>query len=326
MRWLIGLTNIYNISVQLKRIGYIDAAKGLGIILIVLGHSQLPQIIIDWIFSFHVPLFFIISGFFMRKKSIIDEVKSGGKSLLLPFFIVCLLYGLKDIYYLPEIHYNSISVFINRLLQLSGYGIIGMWFLPALFLCRIYYQLLATLNRYIQLCGALLLFSFAIFINVTYNEFIISYVVNSLASLIFLLVGKSFWDSGILNYRISINGKVLSVLVLLLGFIFPIDMFTCTFPLYVFSIVTSALLSYLIIKMLRGMDSYNGYRGVLFSALEFYGKDSLLILCFHAVFHYLIKDLMENFVHVYLLGTTEVIILGCLLFIWHKICKLKFVK
>lgn len=310
----------------MKRIGYIDAAKGLGIILIVLGHSQLPQIIIDWIFSFHVPLFFIISGFFIRKKSVIDEVKSGGRSLMLPYFIVCLIYGLKDICSLPELHFNCVNLLANRILQLPEYGIIGMWFLPALFLCRIYYQLLATLNRYIQLCVALLLFLFAIFINATYKDLMISYVVNSFASLIFLLIGKSFWDSGILNYRMPECGKALSVFVLLSGFMFPIDMFTCAYPLYVFSIVTSALLNFLVIKMLKSMDSCKGYPGFIVSVLEFYGKDSLLILCFHAVFHYLIKDFFVNFIHFYLLGIFEVVILGCLLFVWQKKRKLLFVK
>ena len=42
-----------------KRISYIDMAKGIGIILVVLGHSIFPsENLTTWIYSFHMPLFF----------------------------------------------------------------------------------------------------------------------------------------------------------------------------------------------------------------------------------------------------------------------------
>ena len=43
---------------------YIDVAKGIGIILVVLGHTYgIPAELLDIIYSFHMPLFFIISGY-----------------------------------------------------------------------------------------------------------------------------------------------------------------------------------------------------------------------------------------------------------------------
>jgi len=52
---------------------WIDNLKGLGIIIIVFGHSCYPSdsILIRYVFTFHVPLFFFISGFlFTRKKEV----------------------------------------------------------------------------------------------------------------------------------------------------------------------------------------------------------------------------------------------------------------
>lgn len=62
-----------------KRIQYFDIARGIGIICVVLSHTLLDSQRIDglsfgvaetWIFricfSFHMPLFFILSGYFMR--------------------------------------------------------------------------------------------------------------------------------------------------------------------------------------------------------------------------------------------------------------------
>lgn len=48
-----------------QRFKEIDIAKGIGITLVVLGHLTTP--LHDYIYSFHMPLFFILSGFFFSK-------------------------------------------------------------------------------------------------------------------------------------------------------------------------------------------------------------------------------------------------------------------
>ncbi len=51
-----------------KRLDFIDIAKGIGIILVVTGHL-LPVAagLHVLIYSFHMPLFFFLSGFFLRQ-------------------------------------------------------------------------------------------------------------------------------------------------------------------------------------------------------------------------------------------------------------------
>ena len=51
---------------QNSRIDWIDVFKGWGIMLIVVGHLPVPFFFREWIFSFHVPLFFFISGFLYK--------------------------------------------------------------------------------------------------------------------------------------------------------------------------------------------------------------------------------------------------------------------
>ena len=47
----------------------IDIAKAVGIILMVVGHfNGLPLWFEKWIFSFHMPLFFILSGYLFKPK------------------------------------------------------------------------------------------------------------------------------------------------------------------------------------------------------------------------------------------------------------------
>lgn len=44
---------------QLQRLEWIDITKGFAIILMVFGHSSIPKSISNYIWSFHMPLFFI---------------------------------------------------------------------------------------------------------------------------------------------------------------------------------------------------------------------------------------------------------------------------
>lgn len=46
---------------QTKRIEALDIAKGIGIILVMIGHMT-SSYLYNWIYSFHMPLFFILSG------------------------------------------------------------------------------------------------------------------------------------------------------------------------------------------------------------------------------------------------------------------------
>lgn len=75
-----------------KRLNSIDIARGIGIILVYLGHSLPPgNEVRNFIFLFHMPLFFFISGYLVDEKKyrIIDFCISRVKSILFP----CVTYG-----------------------------------------------------------------------------------------------------------------------------------------------------------------------------------------------------------------------------------------
>lgn len=75
----------------MPRQAWIDLAKVLGIWLVVLGHMpHSSPALKTFIFSFHMPLFFFISGYLAKPKPLGETVKQGGWRLLLPY----LLYGL----------------------------------------------------------------------------------------------------------------------------------------------------------------------------------------------------------------------------------------
>lgn len=77
-----------------KRLDYIDAAKAIAIILVIIGHSNwlsaIPRVG-RMIYSFHMPLFFIISGFFWKYTEIGTSLKNMQKLICgLILLFVCL--------------------------------------------------------------------------------------------------------------------------------------------------------------------------------------------------------------------------------------------
>lgn len=72
-----------------KRKSFIDIAKGIGIILVVLGHLDTGgQISREIIYSFHMPLFFILSGAFAKTNTDFKAyLTKSFKTLYIPYLI-----------------------------------------------------------------------------------------------------------------------------------------------------------------------------------------------------------------------------------------------
>lgn len=74
----------------MKRIEWIDMAKGYGIICVILGHYEIPYIE-DVIYSFHIPMFILLSGvFFSTKKNLKEFIKSKIQKIIIPYIFLCI--------------------------------------------------------------------------------------------------------------------------------------------------------------------------------------------------------------------------------------------
>lgn len=74
-----------------KRFDFIDIARGIAMISIVLGHlgnSQINRIV----FTYHVPLFFFVTGYFINtKRNIKDFIFNKIRTLLVPYAVTCMV-------------------------------------------------------------------------------------------------------------------------------------------------------------------------------------------------------------------------------------------
>ena len=76
----------------------LDFAKGIGIILMVLGHCYSAgngELIRTWFYSFHMPLFMLVSGYLFsysfRKRNLADLLEHRLRSMLHPIIMATIL-------------------------------------------------------------------------------------------------------------------------------------------------------------------------------------------------------------------------------------------
>lgn len=149
-----------------QRINWIDLARGVAILAVVFGHSASP--ISSFIFSWHMPLFFFLSGFFINTETdFFEVVKNSFKKILIPFFIFACLGFLISYLKHAILARESVDVLENFLgiiywmdySHLNHYGFV-LWFLPALFWGKnsVFWLVKKINNKYLILAILLVLF------------------------------------------------------------------------------------------------------------------------------------------------------------------------
>ncbi|MUK29473.1 acyltransferase family protein [Aliivibrio fischeri] len=150
-----------------SNINWVSGLKFFGIIAVILGHINSP--LSSFIFSWHMPLFFMISGFFIKTD---DNIKGlifkDCKRLMIPYFIFSsLALGITSLKlwalnrealtYSDEL--VAIFFWMDYKHLIETYAFV-LWFLPALFFARIcYYIIMRNIsNVLLQLCLFILLF------------------------------------------------------------------------------------------------------------------------------------------------------------------------
>ena len=111
------------------RLQWLDIAKGITIILMVMGHSVIPSVLSRFIFAFHMPLFFIASGITTSYSSFKDFLKKKSRGLLLPF----LLYSLFVLFLDAFLLHIPLEEHLVNWCELGWLGK-ALWFVPVLYL------------------------------------------------------------------------------------------------------------------------------------------------------------------------------------------------
>lgn len=127
-----------------ERIAYLDIARGIGMILVVMGHVEYVNATLrQFISAFHMPLFFLISGILIwekqeEKRSFIELVKRKLRSIMIPYVVFSLLSFVVEGSRIAIKGLDEWDVVLRQLYQsLCLQGVSTLWFLPALFMSEL---------------------------------------------------------------------------------------------------------------------------------------------------------------------------------------------
>jgi fucose 4-O-acetylase-like acetyltransferase len=139
------------------RVEWVDYCKGLGIFLVVVGHVltglQQSAILSDsawyqlnerWLYSFHMPLFFLLSGLFVRRstrRSVAGFISNKMAVLAYPYFVWSIIQG-----FFQTLHYASHRLTLIDILKIPYVPIDQFWFLYTLFIMMVIYRMLLTIS------------------------------------------------------------------------------------------------------------------------------------------------------------------------------------
>ncbi|MCM1265396.1 MAG: acyltransferase family protein [Candidatus Gastranaerophilales bacterium] len=202
-----------------KRIDYIDLLKSFGIIVMVLGHvfdRLSPNNMVHvYIYAFHMPLFFFISGFLYKSCDLWTFIKRKFNSLILPYLFFGLLNGLASFVLVDNFHLNTyferIFFFNHKYIGVAC----AIWFLTALFFVNVIYILLEKFcNKYKYGKIVLPIIIFALGLCSAHLQIKLPYSISSSLSVLpIFYVGTIFKQY---REKIDIKGLIIPVLCLIL--------------------------------------------------------------------------------------------------------------
>lgn len=288
-----------------SRIKSIDIAKAIGIILIVLGHVSENGRITKFVYSFHVPLFFIISGYLYKQESKeIMFLKKKIKTIIVPY----LAFGLLSFVYwfliernFREQNVNPLVPFCNLFIAQAGeYNFItnsALWFLPCLFCTEIIFDLLKRVLRKdnILFIGVLTI----CIIGCIYNELNLISLPLELNTA-FIAIGFYFcgylWKNKAEDlFKLKIKKRWISVMLIIICLIMVVIISEINQGIYMYDeIYNNYFLAYIggilgtfLVYMISNLIARN-------KILEFIGQNTLIIMCIHEP----IKRIFIEIIHI----------------------------
>ncbi|MBQ9554793.1 MAG: acyltransferase family protein [Muribaculaceae bacterium] len=270
-----------------RRDDNMDIAKAFGILLMILGHGNgLPALLLNFIFSFHMPLFFILSGYFFRPKPIRQVITGGLKRLVKPYLVTASLCVV--ICYLTVSPQAALDTLIGTFMAngstpqaicFPSLPYIGpVWFLLALFWCRVYYTCIKRATGKTLLPAFLI--STAAFLVGKYVINLPLGLLDGLCAIVFYAMGD-YWKNRLkepVKPVLLITGIIIWAACIWFGNMDVARFEFSPYPLSMIAAFVGTYVTYLVSCRMRDR---------LRSLLSWTGRNTLLILCYHMLLVYL---------------------------------------
>lgn len=265
-----------------------DIMKGIGIMCVIAGHCIIPNLLHRFIYMWHMPLFFFVSGYFFRPKDWKNLVLGSFRGLIIPYVITCALILFITLFTQTLSNSNDFLTRLQGMLTIDYYfnstemkygGAGALWFLPALFWCRIIYNALNRLtNHSLPKLGGVLIFSYSA-VCIGQEIYVPLFLCQGFQCLVFYHFG---YECNRMNIVENNNLTPFKFTVLLCGISIGMSLNTIfCFALY-YSCWLLNVLAAICAILLISVISYYITQWKYSIIIAWLGRYSLLILCIHA--------------------------------------------
>lgn len=286
-----------------KRVAWIDIARAIGVFFIVLGHIPEDGLVRKYIFSFHVPFFFLISGIcFNGHDDFKRFVEKKVKTIVIPYFVFSIIsivvFAIAG-YIIPSITkgintdvlFNmKVMLYANSKPSIMKYNL-PLWFLPCLFSTslivygfEIFLRRVQKKNIYRGLCIAVLILIGVFYTKYASQVYLPWHIETAVQMSVFYLLGVQVQENGILNHskQETNTSRVLS------AFLISVFLLIGIYGSQINHIVGVRNDSYGNILLYYGVSLCNCYVWIRLAMcikhskmLEYVGKNTLSILVLH---------------------------------------------
>ena len=259
------------------RIDTFDILKGIGIILVIVCHTFMKEIG-PFILAFHMPLFFIVAGYFFKYKPISEQIKKDFRRLIVPYlFIVisiALIACIKDFKSTGYIKYS-----LSTLYECST----PAWFLLALFGAKVLFNIVYSISDKYYMSISFVLSSIPCFITHFIDIDPIFAIGSSICSVFFFAIGF-FISENNSKSQLKVSMPFLffiSVVLWLITCIFgAVDLHYCIIKLWIIDFIGACAGVYICYVISRYVeDKTIIVKRILVKA----GYYSFVIYSFHAI-------------------------------------------
>lgn len=267
-----------------KRNESFDILRGIGIVLMVMGHIGFGEAFDKYIHTFHMPIFFFVSGYFFNTR---DNFKSFFlhllKTIMVPYTLFVLLCQPLHYIYTREwsLSYFVLSFFTSNRNRIDVAG--ALWFLLCLFSAKILFYVIIRYAKGIWTCVTV----FALTIVSSYMRVKLPLCMDSACSMLLVMyVGYLFstYKERKLVKR-AMNLPIVAAIPLLVmnGILImlnePVNI-RCNYfgivPLFWMNALIAILCYYLLAQTI-GKVSYRVFQWIK-AALTFFGRESIVAL------------------------------------------------
>lgn len=292
------LFTIYKTILKSENVTYVgswlDVLKGIGIILVVIGHIYSNQTIFNWLYSFHMPLFFLAAGWVYKEKTVLADIKRRIQTIVIPYFsfgFLVLIY-----WQLMERRFRDSDMsFMDSLFGLfSGcYDNlefnIHLWFLPCFFVTVILFNILVNLGgrRMAYLVSALMSLAFI----VVPMHGLIWGIDRVFKYIGFYAVGVFIAGKSVKAVKKKVEAGIVAIVLLALSF--SLSCYHLTMGIMWF---VTALIGVAAVILISQLINEN-------RILQYFGRISLIILCIHGPVYRIVVKIVSILLN---LGTDAV--------------------